>query len=381
MGSAALDDGGASLLVREGRLVHALADERVVHVGHRHQPRRDGNRIARQPQRVTAAVPLLLVAVGDFLGHAQERHPHAQPPLGVLDGVAAERGVGLHDLELLGGELARLEEDAVGNADLADVVQRRGFVEQVDHALVEHRLKARMARQPLGQGLDVELRAPDVVAGFVVPRFRERGHGHDGHVLDGLHFQRPQGHLALEVGALVAQEIRRGLQREVGVHPRQQDGRTDRLGDVVHRAHRQAAPLVLRRAARGQEDDGNVARGGMRLELPADLVAVQAGHHDVKQDQVGRRVGLGDAQRLLAVVGHLDEVMVAQQRGHEREVVGGVVHHQHRGDGPVLEHGVIGEQGSVHGGAEPVSFGWPAARRSARLTRRRKRWKAPAARR
>ena len=42
--------------------------------------------------------------------------------------------------------------------------------------------------------------------------------GHDGHVLDGLHLQGAQGHLALEVSAFVAQEIGRGLERQVGLH-------------------------------------------------------------------------------------------------------------------------------------------------------------------
>ena len=43
--------------------------------------------------------------------------------LGLLDGVAAELGVGAHDLPLLRGQLARFEQDVVGNAHLADVVQ------------------------------------------------------------------------------------------------------------------------------------------------------------------------------------------------------------------------------------------------------------------
>ena len=335
--------------MRERGLVHTLADERVVHVGHGHEARRHGDGVALEAFGVARAIPLLLVAVGDFLGHAEERHAHAQAPLGLLDGIAPQRGVGFHDLELLHRQLARLEQDGVGDADLADVVQRRRLVQQVDHAVGEHVGEARVVAQVLGQGLHVQLGATDVVAGLVVARLGQRGHGHDGHVLDGLHLQRAQRHLALQVGALVAQEVGRGLERQVRGHARQQDGRADGLGDVVHRPQLQAQALVLHVGARGEEDHGNVARVQVRLEPAADLIAVHARHHDVEQDEVGRLLALRDLQRLLPLVGHLHVVVVAQQPAHEREVVGRVVHHEHRGDRLLDEHRLcIKERGMVH---------------------------------
>jgi len=59
--------------------------------------------------------------------------------------------VGLHDGEFLGAQLARLEQDAVRNADLADVVQRRRLEQQVQGFVIEKAGKARMRLQTAGQ--------------------------------------------------------------------------------------------------------------------------------------------------------------------------------------------------------------------------------------
>ncbi len=44
----------------------------------------------------------------------------------MLEDLRAELGMALDDVELLVGELGRLLQDAVGDADLADVVQQTG---------------------------------------------------------------------------------------------------------------------------------------------------------------------------------------------------------------------------------------------------------------
>ena len=130
--SPSLADDLHGLLVGHGRLVDAPADQRVVDVGHRHQPRRDRNLVAGQSSRIADAIPLLLVRQAISLASSRKSTGVAQLPLGLLDRVAAERRVGLHDLELFRRQLARLEQDAVGDADLADVVQRRRLVQQLD---------------------------------------------------------------------------------------------------------------------------------------------------------------------------------------------------------------------------------------------------------
>ena len=77
----------------------------------------------------------------------------------------------LHDLALLGVELARLEEDAVGDADLADVVQR---------ARVAQQLGVRDA-QPIWrrEALAQEAHPLDVRAGVAVARLGRLGEAAD----------------------------------------------------------------------------------------------------------------------------------------------------------------------------------------------------------
>ncbi|MNF13498.1 hypothetical protein D3C80_2153700 [compost metagenome] len=58
----------------------------------------------------------------------------------------------------------------VGNADLADVVQRRRLEEQLDGLLAEEGTETRMIAQMLGQHLDVMRSPADMVAGFVIAR-------------------------------------------------------------------------------------------------------------------------------------------------------------------------------------------------------------------
>ena len=250
---------------------------------------------------------------------SEERHLHAEPSLGGLDGIAPQRGVGLHDLELVGREacpgLSRMRSGmptlpmSCSGADLNSMSMV---------ASVRNLAEARVVFSCSAQRLDVVLGAADVVAGVVVARFRQRGHGQDGDVLDRVHLARAPGDLDFQEVVLVAQEVGRRLERELGRHPRQDDGRADRLGDVVHRAQFQALLLVLDLGHGGQEDDRDVTRLRVGLELLADLVAVHAGHHDVEQDQVGRGVGPDDLQRLLAVVGDLDPVVVLEQVAHQR---------------------------------------------------------------
>lgn len=75
--------------------------------------------------RPAATFPLLVVPVGDLAGEGEEGHRLLGVVLGTFDGLCAQPGRGLHDRPFLGGELARLEQNMVGNADLADVMERR----------------------------------------------------------------------------------------------------------------------------------------------------------------------------------------------------------------------------------------------------------------
>ena len=131
MGAAAALDLGDGLVDRPGRLVGALVGERVEDVGDGDDPADQRDPLPHDSARVAGAVPALVVVERDLLRHLQDGEGALAEDLG------AHLGVLLHHLPLGGGQLARLEEDLVGDADLADVVQRRGAPEQRGLVLAE----------------------------------------------------------------------------------------------------------------------------------------------------------------------------------------------------------------------------------------------------
>src|SRR5438477_9482273 len=95
--------------------------------------------------------------------------------------------------------------------------------------------------------------------------------------------------------------------------------RREGLGHVVVGADLEAEDLVTLLDAAGDHDDGNGAGLGVLLEATADLPAVQLGHHDVEQDEVGARLvrlpdGLGASGGDDDVVTFLAEVVAEELR-------------------------------------------------------------------
>jgi hypothetical protein len=118
----------------------------------------------------------------------------------------------------------------------------------------------------------------------------------------------------------------------MGPNPCGDDWRTDGLVDEVNRAHGKTELLVFGSHFGSQENDRNMPRRGSVPELTADLKAVHARHHDVKQHQVWWR-GKGILQRLDAIIGHLDTVVFLQQIGQQRQIGRRVVNDQKRRSG------------------------------------------------
>ena len=88
----------------------------------------------------------------------------------------------------------------------------------------------------------------------------------------------------------------------------------ERLGDVVVGAEIEALGLVGGRALGGQQDDRHRAA---LAQLAHDLDAVEVGHDDVEQDDVGAHF-LGLGQRFLAAArGDDAEALFAEGDGYE----------------------------------------------------------------
>ena len=104
------------LVHRPGVAVGPIRREGVPDVHYREDAGRQWNLLPFQPPGVAAAVPFLVVAVGDVQGRPQIGDG-GQEPEGLVRVLA-------HDFPLLRGQRTRFQQDAVRNADLADVVQQ-----------------------------------------------------------------------------------------------------------------------------------------------------------------------------------------------------------------------------------------------------------------
>lgn len=75
------------------------------------------------------------------------------------------------------GSVSRLEQDMVGDAHLADIVQRRRLEQQFDILVRQKSRKRGKPRTFLGQRLQIMRSAADMVARLAVARLGQRGHG------------------------------------------------------------------------------------------------------------------------------------------------------------------------------------------------------------
>ena len=106
------------VVVRPRGAVHALRDQRVVHVAHGEDPRVEVDLRFAQAARVAAAVETLVVVaheVADRFRETAELVQQLVPPL----------RMGLHDGVLVVVERRGLLEDPVGHRQLPDVVHER----------------------------------------------------------------------------------------------------------------------------------------------------------------------------------------------------------------------------------------------------------------
>jgi hypothetical protein len=113
---------------------------------------------------------------------------------------------------------------------------RRGGVDEIDHAVGVGTVDA------LTGG------AQDQLAQMVEARL-----GLAAGVLEAAVIGDAAADFGFEPGVVVAQDVARALDIELIADARKNDGRLDRLDEVIHRAERQTVLLVTRITERGQE--------------------------------------------------------------------------------------------------------------------------------
>jgi hypothetical protein len=134
--------------------------------------------------------------------------------------------------------------------------------------------------------------------------------------------------LAGELGVAALELDLEPVHGEVGVDPREHLLRLEGLRHEVHGPRLEPAHLLPRLRERGEEDHGGALRLRVRLQPAARLVAIDARHHHVEQDE-GRAGPVRDLERVLAARGDQQAVAAAVEGlPQEVEVRRLVVHEQ-----------------------------------------------------
>ena len=199
----------------------------------------------------------------------------------------------LHGLDLVGGELAGLEQDAVGNADFADVVQGARVKDRLDERLVDLVAEGSIRAELDGESLAVTLDPDDVIAGVVVADLAELGHREDGghlRIRDLADLpEDPVVEGAVDLLDLALQAPDLEVRLDACLHLVE----LERLGHVVDAPDREALHLVDGFGVGADEEDWDVGQSRVGLERGAHLVSAHLRHVDVEQDDLGRRAARG----------------------------------------------------------------------------------------
>ncbi len=91
------------IAVSVGVLIRPFRRDGVIYIRKGDDSGRQGYVTALDPLRVTASIPLFMMAVCNFPAQGQKGR-HADPALNIADCVAAVNGMFFDDLEFLGGQ-------------------------------------------------------------------------------------------------------------------------------------------------------------------------------------------------------------------------------------------------------------------------------------
>ena len=225
------------------------------------------------------------MVVTDDLPHQPQRAQLAAQPI-------ADHRVLLDQLELGRGQARRLEQDRIGDADLADVVQVAAAIERRDLVFREAERPAERDREP-GESLAVAV-------GVGIARVdRQRQALEDGF-----------GRLEVVGVALEAHQRREPRVELLGI---------ERLGEKVVGADVNPAHAVLARVQAGNEDHRHQPGSRHHLQPRAHLEAVEPRQPDVEQDDVDVDP-LEQRQRLFAVGQRDDVVFAAEETGQQLSI-------------------------------------------------------------
>ncbi len=275
---------------RPGRFVRALLGQRVEHVGHSHDPAGQRDGIALQPL-VPFAVPVLMVAERNLFCHPQQAEAASR------EDPRADRRVRLDERELCFGELPELQQDRVGDSDLADVVQGRRTTDQGHCCVGQPDL-------PRDQGGHAA-HAFRVLSRVVVAELRGTCQAFDDLDLRRFELAGPLADLRLEHLVLALDLKIQEARFEQRADPEQDLVAVERFVDEVLGAARQRLSTDLGRHVARQHQDWQIARFGKLVQTVEHFQTVHVRHVQVQQDQIGAEPHV-EVGCLAGIVGALD---------------------------------------------------------------------------
>ena len=146
------------------------------------------------------------------------------------------------------------------------------------------------------------------------------GVGKDGKLNLAGHFE------FLVEGVELGRELGAGFaEHDVAADARFDNRGRERLVDIIDGANFEAVGFIFSASLASEENDGNLGGGGVRFEAGANFIAIDAGHHDVEEDQVGLFVGVGESQGLFAIGGDFGAIGILESARDDTNVGGGIV--------------------------------------------------------
>ena len=287
-----VEDHGDGGVVGVCLFVAAVTGQRVKYVRQCDYLRRDRDLFTEQAVRIAAAVPALVVPAADLDGDLDQRLVAVlrQP----LEHGCADGGMGADDVEFLGRQCARLVQNVLGDADLADVVQGGRGGDEADLVLgqtVYIGLFGQLAQQHLGHGLHLK----HMLCALAVAEL-------DDMTEDANHDMAVLLVLIDLVGDHVHQPLLVGVERERVFDTALHNEGVERTADIVGNA--KAVTAFDNRAVLGGGDHDD-----WQLLNPAELIhalehaeAVDFRHIDIQQQQVDVHILLDHEEGLRAVL-------------------------------------------------------------------------------
>ena len=229
--------------------------------------------IADQPVRIARALVLLVVAERD-------ESPHAHVLRGAaLQDLVPDDGVAPHHLPLGVVELALLQQDMVGDADLADVVQRRGELDGLRLVVFE-------AERP-GDQARVARHADQVIAGLLIAELARPRKPQQRFLFPLAHvLGRVLDHVLEQAPPVLERELLAAQRQQVPA-ARQAFARVDRLGQEVGDPGIERRVTHLAVVVHRHHHDRHVLVAGERAQALHELDAVHVRHHVIDEHQVG----------------------------------------------------------------------------------------------